>query len=469
MATGKRPGPRVCVRVQRATFRDFRTNSLPGCESGCTEDAVPGGLAVRRGCDNTAVSATNCGACSAACESPFMCVDSKCAAADCGVGHAECDGDTSHTCETDTKSDPKNCGGCGQDCGADLCSGGHCTKMDCAEGSADCDANPENGCEVNLTEVDNCGMCGAVCSSVHGTPGCDDKGCNIVCADQFGDCDARVGTGCETPLTEDTVNCGACGTACKNDHGTTTCAKGKCTPLCATGYLDCDGDPKNGCETEVAASLTDCGACGAKCALDHASEKCDAGVCKVTACDTGFDNCDGDAKNGCEADLTLPVTCGSCANKCSENGGKASCSAGKCSIRLRHRARRLQKWAGRRLRNRLERERDQLQRVRQGMPNRRWHRSMQRRQMRHLELHGAARRLQRRRAAAGWQRLRDESEQQCAELRRLRQRVLLPERVGQMRESRLRSGQVPERVCRLHDCGGLRNHVGHDRQLSSLW
>jgi hypothetical protein len=132
---------------------------------------------------------------------------------------------------------------------------------------------------------------------------------------------------------DDPSNCGECGTACKNEHGTTTCEKGKCTPLCATGFLDCDGDAKNGCETEVAASLTNCGACGASCALEHADEKCDAGVCKVTTCDAGFANCDGDAKNGCEADLTLPVTCGSCSNKCSENGGKASCTAGKCGIK----------------------------------------------------------------------------------------------------------------------------------------
>ncbi len=66
-------------------------------------------------------------------------------------------GNTSDACETDIKSDPQNCGACGQDCGADLCSGGHCTKMDCAEGSADCDADPTNGCEVNLSAVDDCG------------------------------------------------------------------------------------------------------------------------------------------------------------------------------------------------------------------------------------------------------------------------------------------------------------------------
>jgi hypothetical protein len=175
-------------------------------------------------------------------------------------------------------------------------------------------------------------MCGAACSGVHGTPGCDADGCSIACDTGYGDCDTRVSTGCETPLDDDAENCGACGKSCKNEHGASTCVGGKCLPQCATGYLDCDGDPQNGCETEVATSMTDCGACGAKCELDHAGEKCDAGVCKVTSCDAGFDNCDGDAKNGCEADLSRPATCGTCSNKCSDNGGKPSCTAGKCGI-----------------------------------------------------------------------------------------------------------------------------------------
>lgn len=304
------------------------------CANGCTtNDNCPAGWLCCDGvCDNAAVSAQNCGECGKGCESPFVCTSGKCEAQDCGVGHAECDGDTSDACETDTQSDPKNCGECGKDCGADLCSGGRCTKMECEEGSADCDADPKTGCETNLTDVGNCTMCGAVCSSVHGTPGCDADGCSIACADGYGDCDSRVSTGCETPVSDDPTNCGACGATCKNEHGATTCVDGACKPECATGYADCDGDPKNGCETPVSTSLTDCGGCGMACALDHAEEKCDAGVCKVVTCDAGFSNCDGDAKNGCEADLSKPETCGTCANKCSENGGKASCSAGKCSI-----------------------------------------------------------------------------------------------------------------------------------------
>ena len=322
--------------VPHFEFPDEESSRCPDgvCEDGCSEDAnCPAGWLCCSGvCDNVAASARNCGACGAACESPFSCNSGSCEAAACAVGHAECDGNTADACETDTESDPQNCGGCGQDCGADLCSGGHCTQMECQAGTADCDAKPENGCETNLATAANCGMCGAACSSVHGAPGCDASGCSIACEGGFGDCDQRSSTGCETPLTDDATNCGACGAACENEHGTTQCSAGKCAPVCATGYLDCDGNPENGCETEISSSLSDCGACGSACELPQAGEKCEAGVCKVTACDDGFANCDGDAKNGCEADLSLPATCGSCVSKCSDNGGRASCNAGKCAI-----------------------------------------------------------------------------------------------------------------------------------------
>src|SRR5260221_9738988 len=137
------------------------------CAAGCSDDAnCPAGWLCCEGvCDDQAVSARNCGACGAACESPFLCLSGACQTQDCGVGHAECDADTSDACETDTKTDPKNCGACGQDCGADLCSGGHCTKMDCTDRMAHCDANPDNGCEANLTDVGKCGMCGGGCRS----------------------------------------------------------------------------------------------------------------------------------------------------------------------------------------------------------------------------------------------------------------------------------------------------------------
>ena len=82
---------------------------------------------------------------------------------------------------------------------------------------------------------------------------------------------------------------------------------------CAADQKVCNGacvaksDPATGC------AQVDC----APCALDHATATCSAvGQCAVDACSTGFANCNNDAKDGCEADLSKVETCGSCTTKC---------------------------------------------------------------------------------------------------------------------------------------------------------
>jgi hypothetical protein len=50
--------------------------------------------------------------------------------------------------------------------------------------------------------------------------------------------------------------------------------------------------------------------------------------CKPS-CDSGFKNCDGNPDNGCEADLATAQTCGNCGIKCS--GATPACIAGSCS------------------------------------------------------------------------------------------------------------------------------------------
>lgn len=67
-------------------------------------------------------------------------------------------------------------------------------------------------------------------------------------------------------------------------------------------------DPAFGC------GLADC----APCSLPHATETaCGvAGACIPKACDKGFDDCDHDPGNGCEADLSRRETCNSCSIAC---------------------------------------------------------------------------------------------------------------------------------------------------------
>lgn len=51
--------------------------------------------------------------------------------------------------------------------------------------------------------------------------------------------------------------------------------------------------------------------------LPHATvEPIDGGPCAFVGCDPGWGNCDGDAANGCEADLSASPNCGACGFDC---------------------------------------------------------------------------------------------------------------------------------------------------------
>jgi len=80
--------------------------------------------------------------------------------------------------------------------------------------------------------------------------------------------------------------------------------------------------------------VTNCGKCANTCKVDHAdSTTCTAGSCKPT-CKTGFGDCNAaTANDGCEADLTTPTSCGSCAKVCSRNGtASLECVSGACVL-----------------------------------------------------------------------------------------------------------------------------------------
>ncbi len=153
-----------------------------------------------------------------------------------------------------------------------------------------------------------------------------------MCDSGLDDCDGNSATGCETEVSDDVAHCGGCDSACSNEHGTTTCSDGDCSPICAQGFDDCDGDRRNGCEADLGSALSDCGACGEVCRGANALVACSDGVCQLETCKAGFEDCDGRADNGCEADLSSAETCGSCQSRCNDNGGSASCVDGECGI-----------------------------------------------------------------------------------------------------------------------------------------
>lgn len=316
----------VCVTGCSATHRCPATQEC--CDGACVDTL-----------GNTA----HCGGCGAHCEvahGSAACLNGVCTVGVCATPFADCDADRTNGCETDTFTSVMHCGGCGMACTARsnataTCSAGRC-QYACEMGFADCDGNPANGCEVDTrSDVTHCGGCETSCSPPNATPSCAMSRCSVAaCATGFGDCDANPTNGCETRLNTEVSHCGTCGNACTaGANAFPGCLGGRCVSSCLTGFLDCDGDPSNGCESELRSDALNCGACGRRCVLSHATGSCQMAQCQVTTCDDGFADCDGDPSNGCEANLRSDVAnCRACGTVCSVMGGTPACTMGVCGV-----------------------------------------------------------------------------------------------------------------------------------------
>ncbi|GAB4196860.1 MAG: hypothetical protein OHK0013_04420 [Sandaracinaceae bacterium] len=229
---------------------------------------------------------------------------------------------------------PGSCGACGHDCGpnttCDLAGvdvGGYVYGCGCAVPFADCDGSllgPSggNGCESDLTSsAAHCGACGEACAEGQA---CVDSTC--VCAPGRLDCDMVARNGCEIDGNRDVDHCGRCGVRCSVSRGSAICRDGTCRiGGCMDGWGDCRGGYADGCETPLDA-LGNCGACGEACvAVQHASPMCVDGGCNHGPCEVGWGDCDGDPRNGCESSLAESEHCGSCADVC---GDGETCNAG---------------------------------------------------------------------------------------------------------------------------------------------
>lgn len=278
----------------------------------------------------------NKGACVAGCKDDTDC---KTSTGDAGVGDAKADGaDVSISvlsCDLTTHM----CRGCKADseCPASflctvsdgLCRPGCNPTHACATGAECCDSQ----CVDTKTSAAHCGACGKACAGPsHTTMKCEASECKVSACDMgWANCNSMDADGCETDIATKVETCGGCATPCTIANGTGACDAGKCkVATCAAGFDDCDKNPANGCE--AALNTTDhCGMCGLKCAPTNAVGTCATGTCAIASCNAGFGNCDGSAGNGCETNLKTNTShCNACGNVCPSTTGTPACVAGVC-------------------------------------------------------------------------------------------------------------------------------------------
>lgn len=204
----------------------------------------------------------------------------------------------------------------------------------CPVGWADCDGDSGNGCEVHVSDdSNNCGACHRVCDGDHASVSCEQGVCILSCDSGFADCDGDGANGCEADLGS-VDHCLACGTVCEDkEHASATCGASGCGHQCEAGWEDCDQDADNGCEAQLSSNADHCGACGASCpSRPNAAPACNAGQCDIS-CLGVFENCDGQLGNGCEANVQDNAShCGGCGKACGDHQGVPSCSSGVCAI-----------------------------------------------------------------------------------------------------------------------------------------
>lgn len=251
----------------------------------------------------------NCGQCGNACAPGAPCTDGKCG---CPQGLTLCDGKC-----VDAQWDDFNCGTCGNACElpGDACDPfethstygcvlGQCGKKKCTteQNTQWTDCNNDliehqcggDGCETaGLKSRENCGRCGNKCV---GAEECVNEGNGYECAipcERVGK--VLCGSTCVDLLT-DRDNCGTCGAGCRPpgfDDATfnelSTCEKGLCVYECMPGFGDCNGDPSDGCETNLNMNQLNCGTCGNSCDVT-AGQPCIEGKCLTVDCDGGVPN-----------------------------------------------------------------------------------------------------------------------------------------------------------------------------------
>ncbi len=141
-----------------------------------------------------------------------------------------------------------------------------------------------------------------------------------ICNGLDDDCDGRTDE--DFDFATDPSNCGTCGTSCSLAGVIPTCIGGACQIVCQDGWMDCDGNADNGCEADLSTPLT-CGDCGVSCGSGPCGDIGGVFEC-LSACPAAEENCGGI----CTDTYTDRNNCGFCGNLCPDSD---SCVGGACT------------------------------------------------------------------------------------------------------------------------------------------
>jgi hypothetical protein len=81
-------------------------------------------------------------------------------------------------------------------------------------------------------------------------------------------------------------------------------------PVQARLRVETDAAENPSAEVSLSAEGT---TCAVGCAMDHATPRCDTGICAIQACDSGYHDTDGQASSGCECKIESPEPSSFCA------------------------------------------------------------------------------------------------------------------------------------------------------------
>lgn len=246
----------------------------------------------------------------AACELASDCVMGACADGHCSTTETgTCPGAICGGTCSDLRVDPLNCGRCGTVCPApQACVAGQCASA-CLGGATSCGGT----CVDTTSNPRHCGGCDRPCGA---GATCVNSSCVPSCSPVQQLCNGRC-----VSVDRDPENCGQCGRVCP---GSSACVGNQCVPACLAPLLVCGSacvDPRT--------DPMNCGGCNAPCMnAGNAVKGCFGAVCEIVGCAPGFDDCNGQPQDGCEADLgASPTDCGQCGRSCN---GSQSCIAGAC-------------------------------------------------------------------------------------------------------------------------------------------